>query len=462
MSGSTATGGSPAAPPAFRNYQVTGSWPERPVAIGQRPGSLTYRKLTVHDRFLADSCAIGDYDGDGHPDVSSGRRWYSGPDFELEHVFRGGHDDLPRDGLGPEVVTGVSDDHADYAVDMDGDGDADIINISYAEADESKTPNPAPTPQVHATAYWYENPGLEASLPERQWEPHLVHADVRHEQHGLVDVNGDGKPEIFGACKGCSPERTLGYYYSDSSDPTLPWRFRSVSGEVEFPYNGMGILHGLGFGLVDEDDVPDLLEPRGVWLSTLQGKAASGPCPAAGCGFTEAPFALATTDGRGGAQMFAADLDGDGDGDVVSAEWAHGIGISWFEQRAPGVFEKWRFVGGPNEAAMYGGVGFSQPHAMELVDMDGDGVPDVITGKQRFAHPNGYGDPDAYGLPVVYVFRTSRQQPSALGGPISFRPALVDSQVGVGRQIGVGHLNTDGVMDLCVATRFGLFVFLGE
>ncbi len=31
--------------------------------------------------------------------------------------------------------------------------------------------------------------------------------------------------------------------------------------------------------------------------------------------------------------------------------------------------------------------------------------PDIVTGKMRFAHPHGYGDPDGDGIPYLYVFK---------------------------------------------------------
>jgi len=34
--------------------------------------------------------------------------------------------------------------------------------------------------------------------------------------------------------------------------------------------------------------------------------------------------------------------------------------------------------------------------------------------------------------------------------------------MGVGRQIAMGHVNTDGIMDICVATKVRLAVFLGK
>ena len=37
-----------------------------------------------------------------------------------------------------------------------------------------------------------------------------------------------------------------------------------------------------------------------------------------------------------------------------------------------------------------------------------------------------------------------------------------NAKVGVGRQIAVGHVNTDGIMDVCVSSKLGLFVFLGQ
>ena len=69
--------------------------------IEQAPGALTYRMVQVQSDFLAESCSIADYNHDGIPDLSSGRRWYEGPDFTKVHIFRGGHDALPRSGGAP-------------------------------------------------------------------------------------------------------------------------------------------------------------------------------------------------------------------------------------------------------------------------------------------------------------------------------------------------------------------------
>jgi hypothetical protein len=41
-------------------------------------------------------------------------------------------------------------------------------------------------------------------------------------------------------------------------------------------------------------------------------------------------------------------------------------------------------------------------------------------------------------------------------------PHLVDMEVGVGRKLSVGHVNKDGIMDICIASKIGLYVFLGQ
>jgi hypothetical protein len=119
------------------------------------------------------------------------------------------------------------------------------------------------------------------------------------------------------------------------------------------------------------------------------------------------------------------------------------------------------------------GAGFTEPHAFNVYDMDGDGRPDVIGGKMRFAHPYSQNDPDPDGTPYLYVFKNVATPDPNSGGPITLKPFLVDGNpamtagspeggFGVGRQFSVGHVNMDGIMDICVATKVGLAVFLGQ
>ena len=99
------------------------------------------------------------------------------------------------------------------------------------------------------------------------------------------------------------------------------------------------------------------------------------------------------------------------------------------------------------------GVQFSQLHALELVDIDGDGLKDIVTGKTYRAHD--FVDPGARQDPVVYYFRLTRKD-----GQVEYVPHLIDSEAGIGRQLVSGDLNGDGLPDLVVGNKLGAFVFI--
>jgi hypothetical protein len=358
-----------------------------------------------------------------------------------------------------EIITGVSDDWADYPWDMDGDGWTDIINI--ASCDATTPVSPAPHPQAAGSGYWYKNPG-PGLAGDPMWASYEIHGDMKLEHKGIFDLNGDGKPEIFAACKNCPPGQTKGYYQADWSNPTSGWTFHPVTRSYVFPFGGTGWMHGLGAGDINGDGKPDLLERSGIWLQPDSPTAAWHWIAVS---LSDTP-AQDNTGNHGGSHMFSFDINGDGLADIVSTDWAHGYGLAWYEQvkaaaGADPTFNKHYIFNTESAAdmAMYK-IGFSEPHSMQFVDMDGDGLPDIIIGKERFAHPINQNDPDPLGTPYLYVFKLVRD-PAAPGGA-RFEPHLVDNVFGVGRQITVGHINTDGIMDICASTKIGLAVFLGQ
>jgi hypothetical protein len=68
---------------------------------------------------------------------------------------------------------------------------------------------------------------------------------------------------------------------------------------------------------------------------------------------------------------------------------------------------------------------FSQLHSLGYVDVDGDGLKDIVTGKRYYAHVNV--DPDGDGPAVLYWFKQTRK-----AGKTSFVPMLIDSGAGSG------------------------------
>ena len=99
------------------------------------------------------------------------------------------------------------------------------------------------------------------------------------------------------------------------------------------------------------------------------------------------------------------------------------------------------------------GVLFSQPHAVELVDMDGDGLKDIVTGKRFWAH-GAHGDADPSSPAVAYWFKLVRNPDKS----VDWIPYLIDNDSGVGTQVVVADINGDKVPDVIVGNKKGTFV----
>jgi hypothetical protein len=163
--------------------------------------------------------------------------------------------------------------------------------------------------------------------------------------------------------------------------------------------------------------------------------------------------------GTGGSQMYAYDVNGDGLNDIITALAAHGFGLAWFEQYRDGGEIKFRehIIMNRTPRENHYGVKFSELHAIDLVDMDGDGLKDIVTGKRFWSHGRT-GDPDRNDAAVLYWFHLARGQ----GKDIDFIPHLIDNNSGVGTQVVAGDINGDGLPDIVVGNKKGTFVHLHE
>jgi hypothetical protein len=310
-----------------------------------------------------------------------------------------------------------------YAYDFNGDGWTDILVLGRVHLHE---------------AYWYENPQGKTG----SWKKHFVFTRVQGESPPFVDVDGDGRPELVGHW-----ENRWGLIQPNWTEPTKEWTFRPITAPGEF----REFYHGTGIGDVNGDGRSDLILNE-AWYEQPAKMSAD---------WKRHEFRFAE---KGGAQIYAYDVDGDGDNDVITALDAHGWGLAWFEQvkeKGETTFKQHTIMGSRDEESQYG-VAFSQPHALSMADVDGDGLLDVVVGKRYWAH-GPKKDVEPMAEPVVYWFRLVREK-SAAGkkAAVRFEPRQIDRASGVGVQITTADVNGDGRPDVLTCSKHGAFVFLNR
>ena len=368
-----------------------------------------FQKKILTDKYFADGITSGDFNHDGQRDIAAGPYWYAGPEFDKKQSY------YEPVALPPEVSP--SNCMLMFAYDFNSDGWDDILVLG----------------RVHLhKAFWYENPRTENG----EWKKHFVFERVQGESPLLVDVTGDGKPELI-----CHWNNHWGWLAPDWSAPDKPWRFHAVGPPGEWNR----FYHGTGVGDLNGDGAIDIVINDG-WFENSAQRAVD---------WKFHPFLFSKE--KGGAQMLVYDVDGDGDNDVISSIDAHGWGLAWFEQQqddAKITFIMHKIMGDRSELKQYGAA-FTQPHALALADIDGDGLQDVVTGKRRWAHgPNRDIEPAE--APVVYWFQLQRSE----DGKVSYVPHLVDDWSGIGVQIEASDVNQDGRTDILTASKLGTFLFL--
>lgn len=392
---------------------------------------IAFRRIQLSDQFWCEGAHFADFNRDGHNDVVSGPWWYQGPDFTNRHEIYPPTTTFNLK-LGPlttvqvpgfEGALGVANTYSDnffaFPRDFDNDGWTDVLIIGFPGKETA----------------WFRNPGTT----NRHWTRHVVFTQTDNESPTFTDLDGDGRPELV-----CITKGAYGYATPDWSDPAKPWSWHPISPNRKYG----NFTHGMGLGDINGDGRLDLLEKDGWWQQ-----------PASLAGDPEWTF-HPTPFGLGGSQMHAYDVNGDGLNDVITALTAHAFGLAWYEQQrdANGTI---RFVEHiimnkePSENRY--GVKFSELHAIELADIDGDGLRDIVTGKRFWSHGRT-GDPDRNQAAVAYWFRLVR-------GPnhsVDFIPHLIDDNSGVGTQVVVGDVNKDGLPDLVVGNKKGTFVQLQE
>lgn len=370
----------------------------------------TFERQQLTGTYFSEGANAADLNGDGVADAIYGPYWFEGPGYTAKHEI---YKPVPQN------VNGYADNFFNWPYDFNGDGFNDVFVVGFPG-----------TP-----AYVYENPGTDGF--DKHWTKHRVFDWVSNESPQLLDIVGDERPELI-----CTRDGFFGFATVDWDRPFTTWTFHPISEQIASTKFG----HGLGVGDINGDGRMDVIHAGGWFEQPLTHELTSRWL------YHETLFSQS----YGGAEMYAYDVDGDGDSDVITSHSAHNFGLGWYEQQ-PGDGDdaeptfKHHLIMGEHPSENKYGVLFSEPHSVALADIDGDGLKDIITGKTYWSHHKQSPLWDAGA--VVYWFKLVRNKDG-----VDWVPHKADGEAGIGRQISIVDVNNDTLPDIVVGGMLGAHV----
>jgi hypothetical protein len=377
------------------------------IASISSPRQVRFKKIVLDREFRSEGVAVADLNRDGRLDVMAGNLWYQAPGW-------GPHEIQPVKQF--DAAKGYSNSFINFTADLNRDGWPDQIRVDM--------------PGTHRVV-WHENPkGKNVHWPE-----HTLFRNACNESPAFAPLFNSGKNPVLIF----SFDDSQMAWYESGNDWKAELMAHPISEKIPndkakdhgvFRYS-----HGLGIGDVNGDGRNDVIIRTGYWEAPQDPRL--GPWK-----FTPANL------GEDCAQMHAYDVNSDGLPDVLSSS-AHKIGVWWHEQRKTDD-GKSEFINHTIDNS------FSQSHALELVDLNGDGLKDLVTGKRFWAHgPTGDINP---GDPAVLVWFEMERK----GKEVKWIKHEIDNDSGVGTQFVVADINNDKLPDIVTSNKKGVYVFIQE
>jgi FG-GAP-like repeat/Secretion system C-terminal sorting domain len=290
----------------------------------------TYAQINFQDHTIttnadgAFSVYATDIDGDGDMDVLSVSfyihqiDWYENTDgqgsFGIEQI----------------ITTNANFVHSVYATDIDGDGDMDVLSASLGDSKIA----------------WYENDG-DGNFGTQQ----IITTNALFTSSVYAtDIDGDGDMDVLSASRG---------------DDKIAW-YENLDGLGSFGTQ-LIITTNADFALsvyatdIDGDGDMDVLsasqdDDKIAWYENTDGLGSFGA------------EQIITTNAIGAWSVYATDIDGDGDMDVLSAS-LEDVNIAWYENDGDGNFGNQQIITTNANGAI----------SVYATDIDGDGDMDVLS-----------------------------------------------------------------------------------
>ena len=275
-----------------------------------------------------------DLDGDGDQDVLSASRF----DDKIAWYENNGQGNFSPQ----QVITTQANGARDvYATDLDGDGDQDVLSASFFDG----------------RIAWYENDG-QGNFGEQQVI--TIQATGAYSVYA-TDLDGDGDQDVLSASEFNSK---IAWYENDGQGSFGEQQI--IAAQTELQPDAGATVYAAD---LDGDGDQDVLSASGFIRDDgyiLNGEVVWYENDGQG-NFSEQQ--LITTQVVSPQEVYAADLDGDGDQDVLSASFSD-FKVAWYENDGQGNFGEQQVI----ENQAFG------TRSVYATDLDQDGDQDVLSG----------------------------------------------------------------------------------